>query len=328
VMSRYASEHYDDAVLAAFRVIEETLRDALGKSDAPMKDLLHAGFNPATGTLQDPKAWQSEREGMFSLFKSAFQVFRDRRAHGFVPTDAEEAFDSIVLANRLLLIVEARVSSSQPAPTTTYPISPDKLMSLLGAHIGHRAEPVLLDADGDGEPELVSPGSGEEGEVITIFKEVGGVRRRADVERSPHYDSATLVVMNISNADVDNDGQQEVVCTIEAGNQPWALMFFKYRNGRYEILRGIPRKIPKYGGWKWHREEIWLRAFVGDIDEDGKVEIVSEPKTGGAMPPPVRYIWKWNENEGGFQLLYEEELTYSFPMEGGKKQVEDPRGAP
>jgi len=311
VMSRYASEHYDDAVLAAFRVIEETLRDALGKSDAPMKDLLHQGFNPATGTLQDPKAWQSEREGIFLLFKSAFQAFRDRRAHEFVSTDAEEAFDLIVLANRMLLIVEDRHRSSRLGSSISYAVDPEKLRPLLGTLTGEETEPVFLDADGDGELELLGPGRGE-GEVFVVSKVVEGLNREVEVERRDRNNNSVL--MNVMTADVDNDGRPEVVCTVAAGNQPWALMFYKHRYGRYAILKSIPQ----FDGREWYMEELWLRAHIADVNGDGEIEVVSEPKTGGAMPPPVRYFWKWNGNEGGFELLYEEESPYRFPTEGRK----------
>ena len=305
----YDTEHYDEAVLAAFRVIEETLRQALGRSDATMKELLHEGLNVATGTLQDPKAWQSEREGMYLLFKAAFQSFRDRRAHGFVATEAEEAFDLIVLANRMLLIAKERDRSSQHEPTTSYVVDTDKLLSLLGAQRGHRAQPVLLDADGDGEPELLGPGRMEEGEVLRISKVEGESAKQVEVER---IDPDTIwALMNISAADVDNDGRQEVVCTVSAGNQPWALMFYKFRNGRYEILRTVPRHDEGFSG----RQTVWLRAHIADINDDGELEVVEEPKTSGVMPPPVRYIWKWDEDAGAFQLLYQEELTWDF-MQG------------
>src|SRR5215216_1701335 len=106
VIERYRNRHYDDAVLAAFKVIEERLRDITGKTDARTMALLHETLNPTTGSLQDPQAWQTEREGIYTFFRSAFLAFRDRRAHGFLTTDEEEAFDLIVLANRLLLLIE------------------------------------------------------------------------------------------------------------------------------------------------------------------------------------------------------------------------------
>lgn len=313
VTSLYNSGHYEEAVLAAFKVIEERLRDITGKSDAGRKDLLKETFNPTSGTLQDPKAWTSERQGIYNFFDGAFLSFRNPPAHKFVETDAEEAFDLIVLANRMLIIVEDRHRTSRLGPIASYTVRPERLLSLLGANQRYTAEPILLDADGDGELELISPG-GEGGEIIRVSKKIEGVTTEAEVERSATHEGATHVVMNITDADVDNDGQREIVCTVNAGNQPWALMFYKYRNGRYELLKAVPQ----YNGWAWYSQEAFLRAHIADINEDGEVEVVSEPKTGGAMPPPVRYVWKWNENEGVFQLLHEEKLTYDFPLEGRK----------
>lgn len=69
VIDRYESGHYEDAVLAAFKVIETRLRNITGKSDALVKELLHDTLNPTAGTLHLQKAWGSEREGKFLLFR-------------------------------------------------------------------------------------------------------------------------------------------------------------------------------------------------------------------------------------------------------------------
>src|SRR5215210_6732823 len=86
-------------------------------SDANRQDLLKETFNPATGTLHDPKDWQSEREGIFKFLDGAFLSFRNPPAHKFIDTDAEEAFDLIVLANRILLVIEERQQHLQPQLT-------------------------------------------------------------------------------------------------------------------------------------------------------------------------------------------------------------------
>lgn len=50
VVARYTSGHYEDAVLSAFKVVEERLRVITGKLDARVMDLLHETLNPTTGT--------------------------------------------------------------------------------------------------------------------------------------------------------------------------------------------------------------------------------------------------------------------------------------
>ncbi len=320
VISRYDSGHYEDAVLVAFKVIEERLRTATGKVDARTMDLLHETLNPTAGTLQDPKAWQSERDGIYNLFRSAFLAFRDRRAHQFVNTDAEEAFDLIVLANRLLLIIEKGQQHSQPqsaAPSYSF----GSLSSLLSAYISvdedavYRPKPVFLDADNDGVPELLIPGqlfssNREVGEVFRALKVIGETSQQIEVEKGAYAFPAE----NILLADVDNDGRQEVVCTARVGvGYNTDTLIYKYRGGRYEILMK-----DQHAPSEFHNPHSFFRAHVGDIDDDGQVEVAEEPKLSGALPPPVRYVWRWNEDEGHFQFLYEEELTYDFPMEGRK----------
>jgi uncharacterized protein (TIGR02391 family) len=314
VMDRYNDGYYEDAVLAAFKVIEKRLRDITGKPDAPVKELLHDTLNVTAGTLQDPKAWQSEREGMFGFFRSAFLAFRDRRAHEFVDTDGEEAFDLIVLTNRMLLLIEQGQQHSQ-AQTATPDFNYDKLSSLLGAYLsGHddmvyRPKPVFLDSDNDGEPELLIPGQSFAsnrvvGEVFRVFKDTGETIQQSEVENVPYSFPASHILL----ADADNDGQQEVVCTTPVGvGYNNNLLVYKYRNGRYEVLKKDPQAATgDQGGF------AFFRAHVGDINDDGQVEVVSEPKLSGVAPPPVRYVWKWNEEEGVFKFLYSEELTYDW----------------
>lgn len=314
VIDRYNNRHYEDAVLAAFKVIEKRLRDTTGKSDAPIRELLHDTLNVTTGTLQDPVAWQSEREGMFGFFRSAFLAFRDRRAHEFVNTDAEEAFDLIVLANRLLLIIEQAQQQSQTQPPT-FNFSYDRLSSLLRAYpsvpedAAYTPKPVFLDADNDGEPELLIPGglltsNGDRGEAFRVFKNIGETNQQIEVEEGGYSFPANDILL----ADVDNDGNQEVVCTTRVGvGYNNILLVYKYRNGRYEVLKKDPQAATSI-----HEGFAFFNAHVGDINDDGQVEVVSEPKPSGAVPPPVRYVWKWSQKEGVFKFLYEEELTYDW----------------
>jgi uncharacterized protein (TIGR02391 family) len=314
VIDRYNNGYYEDAVLAAFKVIEHRLRKITGKTDARIQELLHDAFDPATGTLQDPKAWQSERQGIFLLFKSAFQSFRDPRAHGFVTTDAEEAYDLIVLANRLLLIIEQRQQRSQTQPTTP-DFSHDRLLSLFSLYwsvpedAAYRPKPVFLDADNDGEPELLIPGAlltsdRERSEAFRVFKNTGETNQQIEVEEGDYSFPANDILL----ADVDNDGLQEVVCTTRVGvGYNNVLLVYKYRNGRFEVLRKDPQAATGT-----QEGFAFFNAHVGDINDDGQVEVVSEPKESGALPPPVRYVWKWSQEEGVFKFLYEEELTYDW----------------
>jgi FG-GAP-like repeat len=251
---------------------------------------------------------------MFGFFRSAFLAFRDRRAHEFVNTDADEAFDLIVLANRLLLIIEQGQQQSQTqlaSPDFSY----DRVSSLLRAYLSvpenaeYGPKPVFLDADNDGEPELLIPGglltsNRERGEAFRVFKNVGETNQQIGVEEGDYSFPAHDILL----ADVDNDGHHEVVCTTRVGvGYNNVLLVYKYRNGRYEVLKKDPQAATGI-----HEGFAFFNAHVGDINDDGQTEVVSEPKLSGALPPPVRYVWKWSQEEGVFKFLYEEELTYDW----------------
>jgi hypothetical protein len=285
-----------------------------GKADADRKELLKEAFNPTTGTLHDKDAWQSERIGIYNFIDGAFLAFRNPPAHKFVETDAEEAFDLIVLANRMLLIIERgqRQSRTQPA---TPDISFDKLTSLLDAYLSvsenaaYGPKPVFLDADNDGEIELLIPGGSltdnrEHGETFKALRITEESNQQIEVEQGDYSFPAHDILL----ADVDNDGSQEVVCTTRVGvGYNNILLVHKYRTNRFEVLKKDPEAaVGNQEGF------VFFNARVGDVNDDGQVEVVSEPKLSGAAPPPVRYVWKWSQEEGVFKFLYEERLTYDF----------------
>ncbi|MBA4117162.1 MAG: VCBS repeat-containing protein, partial [Rubrobacter sp.] len=79
---------------------------------------------------------------------------------------------------------------------------------------------------------------------------------------------------------MDNDGQHEVVCSTVWGAYNSALLFYKHRDGRYQILRKDPQNI----GEEYNQGDTWfVSAHVADINDDGQVEVVSEPKPLGRI---------------------------------------------
>ncbi len=309
VLDPFNDGYYEHAVFDAFKVLESRLRDVLNKPGANFDTLLDEAFNSSRGTLHDPTANGSERQGAFMWFKSAWALFRNCRAHGFVDTDEEEAFDLILMANRMLLTIEERAQLRQPRITTSdYPalFFMDKLSFFLDEHLMGR-KTFLLDADNDGEKEIIVL-SGEEGEIFKVFKNVQGNSHTTEVEKlgTPHSIVAAPPheSFDIFLADVDNDGKQEIVCS-----NRWAyntgLLFYKYRDGKYVILRKDPEDAATDDfGTPW-----FINAYITDLDVDGEAEIVSEPKEVGYLPPPARYIWKWNEEAQFFQLISQVEFA-------------------
>lgn len=206
------------------------------------------------------------------------------------------------MANRLLLLIEEGQSSSLPLPITPAPSLGQPLLYVDSSGGIHQDEVYekgrfILDADNDGEPELLVL-SQEKNEIFRVFKDVDGKVQQFEVERADE----AIFPRDMLLTDVDNDGQQEVAC-IAYGAYNNVVLFYKYRNGRYEILKKAA--VAESHGYLKHS---FLAAHVADINSDGQVEVVSEPKPLGRIPPQNRYVWKWDGNENLFRLLYEENL--------------------
>jgi hypothetical protein len=101
------AERFDDAVGAAFIVLEERLRSALKVSGGNGVDLSQKAFVPGTGDLIGKLGLQmpSEEQGIRDLFVGAFKAYRNRAAHTFAGYTLEESCAVIGLVNLLLLIL-------------------------------------------------------------------------------------------------------------------------------------------------------------------------------------------------------------------------------
>lgn len=115
-------------------------------------------------------------------------------------------------------------------------------------------------------------------------------------------------------ADVDGDGLNEVLCALTGmGTQGVFLLIYKYRNGRYEVLRGASEGFPDREGSD-PPLVAFLNGVVTDIDGDEKLEIVSHSKPGplpmevlpsGHSPEAfgeLRLVWKWDNSTGFFRI--------------------------
>lgn len=101
----------EESVFVAFKVVEERLRALMSKSNDDEEDLtanrlITKALNPTSGILTDKELSPSEREGMYLMFKGAFQFVRNPRAHRIIDNqDEQHSIELMHLADLLLRIL-------------------------------------------------------------------------------------------------------------------------------------------------------------------------------------------------------------------------------
>lgn len=316
VLPQFHAGFYDDAVLNAFKVLEERLRGITGVQEVGSK-LVTAAFHPTAGVLTNSVAWPAEREGLFQFIQGAFLAFRNPSGHRFVDLGHEGVFDLIVLVNRILLITE---DADQRRNIGNIPGSRAPLIQY-GTLDATAA--MMLDTDNDGTLETVLVKSGRhlqdvlpygEGNLadpdqpISIYRTIGN--RFAPMEMEQVETGILWGLDDVLLADVDRDGLNEVLCALTGmGTQGAYLLVYKYRNGRYEVLKGAP-----IGRKATHPIVVFHDGFVRDIDDDGELEITSQTKAGPLsfedLPEEyrvdafglVRWVWKWEDSNDRFRV--------------------------
>lgn len=103
---QFEDGHYEDAVKAAFVVLEERLRE-LGEFEQTKSrtQMANEGLNPDGGALAFGKT-RPEKLGVMSLYKGVFLAVRNPSNHRFVEPDEAFARDALHTVNLLVRMLE------------------------------------------------------------------------------------------------------------------------------------------------------------------------------------------------------------------------------
>jgi len=98
---------FDSAVLQAFKCIEIAIREKCCFSDEDYGiSLIRKAFNPQTGTLTNYGVPVAEREAQAHFIAGAYALYKNPCSHKDVKMDFYDAFERIVVASKIMKIVE------------------------------------------------------------------------------------------------------------------------------------------------------------------------------------------------------------------------------
>jgi uncharacterized protein (TIGR02391 family) len=113
VMPTFRRGQYDQAVFAAFRVVEDRVRHHSQVENEVGVKLMRASFGPGA-TLADPELERGEISGRADLFAGAIGVHRNATGHQIVDySDPQEAAEAVLLANNLLRHLDRAVAATR-----------------------------------------------------------------------------------------------------------------------------------------------------------------------------------------------------------------------
>jgi len=173
-----------------------------------------------------------------------------------------------------LLVAFSQLGSAQPIRRQTPPFSGLSFANVVDYGSGgyYASSAVIADVNGDGKPDLLignqcitacGGGDPQHGAVGVLLGKGDGTFRRAE-----SYDSGGYFGYAIAEADVNGDGNADVIVTLFCGGKPC------YGHSRVGVLTGKgdgtfnPAVTFKSGGYA--AESV----AVGDLNGDGKLDIV------------------------------------------------------
>jgi len=111
----FLRKDYDSAVFTAFRQVEINVRQAAAQPDEVVGErLMRDAFNINNGALTDFTLVEAERLNMQHLFASSIGSFKNPGSHREISFQSDEAAELLMLASRLIKIVDKRVTANQP----------------------------------------------------------------------------------------------------------------------------------------------------------------------------------------------------------------------
>ena len=113
--SEFLRGDFESAVFKAFKAVEVAVREAASLPAGSIGvALMRTAFDVKNGPLTDNSAESGEREAMAHLFAGAFGVFKNPTSHRYAgPDEPAAAVEQIMLASRLMKIVEERQAGSR-----------------------------------------------------------------------------------------------------------------------------------------------------------------------------------------------------------------------
>ncbi len=108
VYDSFTAGHYDIAVLDAFKLVEDAVRNAASLPASLIGvQLMRQAYDPQKGPLRDPGLPPGERDRMPDLFAGAIGVFKNPLSHRKVgKSDPAPVIEELMLASRLLRFVK------------------------------------------------------------------------------------------------------------------------------------------------------------------------------------------------------------------------------
>jgi uncharacterized protein (TIGR02391 family) len=114
---QFLAGDYEEAVFAAFRMVEERVRGLVGADDGDLGvRLMRTAFHPDHGPLTDADAEKGEQEAMGALFAGAIGAFKNPISHRTVNYDDPIlAAEAVLLADLLLRLLDRSPALTEPS---------------------------------------------------------------------------------------------------------------------------------------------------------------------------------------------------------------------